>query len=155
MRHFNTGQGIFHCNSGYSIYFILIQWSMTLHFIKSQWNMLYPVWKCLAYRSLQLSYYKIESLIFLFLFLFYFFVLFLFFCFCFCLFVFCLSVMVWYMANKNNLRMLRISPFRDDLKTQPPADRWFCPVSIVLNNGNRLERDGTAGPLALGFWNRP
>ena len=30
-------------------YLIVIQWSMTLCFIESQRNMLYPVWKCLTY----------------------------------------------------------------------------------------------------------
>ena len=34
-------------------YFIVIQWSMTLCFIESQWNMPYPVWKCLKYGSPQ------------------------------------------------------------------------------------------------------
>ena len=34
-------------------YFIVIQWSMTLCFIESQWNEPYPVWKYLTYvRSL-------------------------------------------------------------------------------------------------------
>ena len=34
---------------------------------------------------------------------------------------------------------------RDGFKTQPPGDRRFRPVSIVLNNGNRPEPGGTAG----------
>ena len=38
-RHFNTECGIFHCDS----------WSIRSYFIESQWNMLYPVWKCLPY----------------------------------------------------------------------------------------------------------
>ena len=40
---------------------------------------------------------------------------------------------------------------RDDFKTQPPVDRRFRPVSIVLNNGNRPEPDGTVGQPAVGF----
>ena len=40
---------------------------------------------------------------------------------------------------------------RDDFKTQPPVDRQFRPVVIVLNNDNHLEPDGTAGGLAVGF----
>ena len=31
----------------------------------------------------------------------------------------------------------------------------FRPVSIVLNNDNRPEPDGTAGQPAVGFWSRP
>ena len=31
----------------------------------------------------------------------------------------------------------------------------FRPVSIVLNNDNRPEPNGTAGQPAVGFWNRP
>ena len=31
----------------------------------------------------------------------------------------------------------------------------FCPVSIVLNNDNRPEPDGTAGQPAVGFWSLP
>ena len=31
----------------------------------------------------------------------------------------------------------------------------FRPVSIVLNNDNRLEPDATAGQRAVGFWSRP
>ena len=34
-------------------YFIVIQWSMTLCFNKSQWDMLYLVWKCLTYGMAQ------------------------------------------------------------------------------------------------------
>ena len=34
-----------------SHFFIMIQWSIRLYFIESQWNMLYSVWKCLGYRS--------------------------------------------------------------------------------------------------------
>ena len=34
-------------------YFIVIQWSMTLCFIESQWNLLYPIWKYFTYGSLQ------------------------------------------------------------------------------------------------------
>ena len=36
--------------------FIMFQWSMTLCFIDSQWNMLYPVWKCFTYRTAQSLY---------------------------------------------------------------------------------------------------
>ena len=38
-------------------YISLIQWSMTLCFIESQWNMPYLVWKCLTYGSQQPPYY--------------------------------------------------------------------------------------------------
>ena len=31
----------------------------------------------------------------------------------------------------------------------------FRPVSIVLNNDNRPEPDGTAGQPRVGFWSRP
>ena len=31
----------------------------------------------------------------------------------------------------------------------------FRPISIVLNNDNRPELDGTAGQPAVGFWSRP
>ena len=31
----------------------------------------------------------------------------------------------------------------------------FRPVSIVLNNDNRPEPDGTVGQPAVGFWSRP
>ena len=44
---------------------------------------------------------------------------------------------------------------RDDFKTQPPVDRQFRPVSIVLNNDNRAEQDRTIGQPAVGFWSRP
>ena len=53
---------------------------------------------------------------------------------------------------------------RDGFKTQPPSKPnrrltggsvRFRPVSIVLNNNNRPEPDGTAGQPAVGFWSRP
>ena len=42
-------------------YFIVIQWSIRSYFIESQWNMPYPVWKCLMYGSLQLPYWLFVS----------------------------------------------------------------------------------------------
>ena len=39
------------------IYFIVIQWCIRSYLIESQWNMTYPVWKCLAYRSPHPPYY--------------------------------------------------------------------------------------------------
>ena len=43
----------------------------------------------------------------------------------------------------------------DDFKTQPPVDRWFRPVSSVLNNDNWPEPDGTAGQPAVGILKSP
>ena len=40
---------------------------------------------------------------------------------------------------------------RGGFKTQLPVDRRFRPISIVLNNDNRPEPDGTAGQPAVGF----
>ena len=59
----------------------------------------------------------------------------------------------------HNLKMFFYqSGFRDGFKTQPAVDRRltggsvrFRPVSIVLNNDNRPEPDGTAGQPAVGF----
>ena len=48
----------------------------------------------------------------------------------------------WLIFNKST---------RDGFKTQPPVDRRFRPVSIVLNNDNRPEPDGTAGQPVVGF----
>ena len=39
-----------------TVYFIVIQWSMTLCFIESQWHMPYPVWKCLLYGGMHPPY---------------------------------------------------------------------------------------------------
>ena len=59
----------------------------------------------------------------------------------------------WY--HKDDILVEKV---RDDFKT----NRWvigssilFRPVSIVLNNDNRPEPDGTAGQSALGFWSHP
>ena len=39
----------------------------------------------------------------------------------------------------------------DGFKTQPPVDRRFRPVYIVLNNDNRPEPDGTVGWVLKSF----
>ena len=54
---------------------------------------------------------------------------------------------VWFSGNTFFLR--------DGFRTQPPVARRFRPVSIVLNNDNHPEPDGTAGQPAVGFWSRP
>ena len=45
-------------------YFIAIQWSIRSSFIESQWNMPYPIWKCLTYGSPQLPYYVLGNCIY-------------------------------------------------------------------------------------------
>ena len=48
-------------------------------------------------------------------------------------------------------KFLKQSMVKDNFKTQPPVDRQFRLVSIVLNNNNRLEPDRTSGQPAVEF----
>ena len=45
----------------------------------------------------------------------------------------------------NHFAATHTQQLRDAFKTQPPVDLQFQLVSIVLNNDNRSELDGTAG----------
>ena len=60
-----------------------------------------------------------------------------------------MSNVTWEIVSKVRCRCIK--PLRDGLKTQPPVDRRFRPVAIVLNNGNRSEPDETAGQPAVEF----
>ena len=40
---------------------------------------------------------------------------------------------------------------KEGLGTTSKPIRWFRPVSVFLNNDNRLELERTAGQLAVGF----